>query len=104
MAGRELAFEELLGRVVRTAAGRRVGWIEDVRVEPEGEDYVVKDVVLGELGLRARLFSVAAQLPTLRALGLTGQYRTRAIPWQWLDFSDPHRPSFRGPVPGEEGE
>ena len=95
MADRELQLEDLLGRLVHTAAGRPVGRIEDLRVEPEGDDYVVQDVMLGELGLRARLFGMAAELPTLKALGLGRGYRTRAIPWEWLDFSDPERPRFR---------
>ena len=91
---REIRLEELLGRVVRTAAGRPVGRIEDITAEPEGEDYVVREVILGELGWRARLFSMAAQLPTFRALGLTGRYRTRNIPWEWLDFTNPAHPAF----------
>ena len=94
MPAREIRLEEILGRVVRTAAGRPVGQIEDVRVVPQGEEYVVTEVILGELGFRARLFSMAAQLPTLQALGITGRYRTRAIPWEWLDFSDPEHPRF----------
>jgi sporulation protein YlmC with PRC-barrel domain len=94
MPGREIRLEELLGRVVRTAAGRPVGRIEDVTAEPEGEEYLVREVILGDLGLRARLFAVAAQLPTFRALGFGGRYRTRAIPWEWLDLSDPSRPRF----------
>jgi sporulation protein YlmC with PRC-barrel domain len=92
---REIRLEEILGRVVRTAAGRPVGRIEEVRVVPDGADYVVRDVILGELGLRAKMYSMAAQLPTLKALGLGGRFRTRAIPWAWLDFSDPLRPRFR---------
>ena len=92
--GREIRLEELLGRVVRTAAGRPAGRITDVRVEPDGEEYVVREVILGELGLRARLLSMAAQLPTLQSLGIGGRYRTRAIPWHWLDFSDPSKPRF----------
>ncbi|MFL5476697.1 MAG: PRC-barrel domain containing protein [Gemmatimonadales bacterium] len=95
MPAREIRLEEILGRVVRTAAGRPVGRIEDVRVVPDGEDYVVQDVILGELGLRAQMFSIAGQLPTLKSIGLAGRYRTRAIPWDWLDFSDPLRPRFR---------
>jgi sporulation protein YlmC with PRC-barrel domain len=97
MADREVRVEDLLGRLVRTAAGRPVGRIDDLRVEPEGEDYVVQEVILGELGLRARLFVMAAQLPTLKALGWKRAFRTRtrAIPWEWLDFSDPERPRFR---------
>jgi hypothetical protein len=94
MPAREIRLEEILGRVVRTAAGRPVGLIEDVRAVPEGEDYVVTEVILGELGFRARLVSMAAQLPTLKALGITGRYRIRAIPWEWLDFSDPEHPRF----------
>ncbi|HEX5576205.1 MAG TPA: hypothetical protein VFX42_10050, partial [Gemmatimonadales bacterium] len=95
---------DLLGRLVRTAAGRPVGRIEDLRVQPEGDDYVVRDVILGELGLRARLFEMAAQLPTFKALGLGRHYRTRAIPWEWLDFSDPERPRFVGAEEREDGK
>lgn len=97
VAGREVQVEELLGRVVRTAAGRPVGRIEELRVEPQGEDYVVTEIVLGELGLIAQLFAMAAQLPTFQALGLNRRYRTRAVPWHWLDLSDPARPRFRHP-------
>jgi hypothetical protein len=97
---REIRLEELLGLVVRTAAGRPVGRIVDVRAEPEGEEYVVREVILSELGIHARVLSMAAQLPTFRSLGIGGRYRTRAIPWHWLDFSDPHRPRFV--QPGEE--
>jgi hypothetical protein len=102
VAGREIYLEDLLGRVVRTAAGRVVGRIEDVRAEPVGDEYLVREVVLGELGLRARLFGMAAQLPTLQALGLARRYRTRAVPWEWLDFSDPEHPRFRGVGPDKE--
>ena len=94
---REIPLEDLLGRTVRTAAGRPVGRIEEVTAEPEGEDYVVRDVILGELGLRARLVAMMAQLPTFRSLGFGDRYRTRAIPWHWLDFSDPRRPRFVEP-------
>lgn len=93
--GRELPLERLLGRVVRTAAGRPMGVIRDVRAYPDGEEYVVREFLLGELGLRARLLGFLQQLPTFRALGVGKPYRTRAIPWQWLDLSDPERPSIR---------
>jgi hypothetical protein len=95
MAPREVQVEHLLGRVVQTAAGRDVGQIEDLRAEPEGDDYVVREVILGELGLRARLYGMLAQLPTFKALGMRGRYRTRAIPWEWIDWSDPERPRFK---------
>jgi sporulation protein YlmC with PRC-barrel domain len=95
MGAREVRVEELLGRVVRTASGRAVGRIEDLRVQPDGEDYVVREVILGELGLVARLVGIAAQLPTFRALGLGRRYRTRAVPWDWLDWSEPAGLKFK---------
>ena len=94
MPGQEIMLEEILGRVVRTAAGRPVGRIDDVIAVPDGEDYVVKEVIVSDLGLRARLYSMAAQLPTLKSLGIGGRMRIRSIPWEWLDFSDPAHPRF----------
>ena len=101
---RELPLERLLGRVVRTAAGRPIGVIQDLRAFPEGEEYVVREFLLGELGLKAKLLGLFQQLPTFRALGVGKPYRTRAIPWQWLDLSDPERPFIRsGKEKGEDG-
>lgn len=102
MSTGEVRVEELLGRVVLSAGGRPVGRIEDLRARPEGEDYVVHEVVIGELGLMATLLGAAAQLPTFQALGLARGYRTRAIPWNWLDLSDPARPRFRSSAASEE--
>jgi hypothetical protein len=98
---REVRLEQLLGRVVRSAAGRPVGRIEDVRARPEGEDYVVYLVVIGELGFMAKLLSLVAQLRIFHTLGLARRFRTRAIPWNWLDVSDPERPRFIGSVSTE---
>jgi hypothetical protein len=92
---RELPLERLLGRVVRTAAGRPMGVIQDVRAYPDGEEYVVREFILGELGLRAKALGMLQQLPTFRALGVGKPYRTRAIPWHWLDLSDPEHPFIR---------
>jgi sporulation protein YlmC with PRC-barrel domain len=103
-AVREVALEQLLGRVVRSPAGRRVGRIEDVQAEPEGDDYVIRKVVIGELGWRARLLGMAAQLPTFRFLGLKGPYRRRAVPWNWIDWSDWEHPRFAGPSSAEEND
>ncbi len=102
MSAREVRLEELLGRVVRTAAGRPIGVIQDLRAQPHGEEYLVHEVLIGELGLRARLLGVLQQLATFRALGLARPYRIRAIPWDWLDLSDPHHPRFRSASLGEE--
>jgi hypothetical protein len=102
MGVREVGLEDLVGRVVRTAAGRPVGVIQDIRALPHGEEYLVHEILIGELGLRARLLGMLQQLPTFRALGIGRPYRTRAIHWSWLDLTDPQHPRFRGPSSGEE--
>jgi hypothetical protein len=96
MAGREIHLEDLLGRVVRSAAGRPVAVIQDLRARPEGDEYLIREIVLGELGFRAKLLRMLQQLPTLRALGFGRRYRIRAVPWNWLDLSDPEHPRFHG--------
>jgi hypothetical protein len=101
MANREIRLEELLGRTVRSAAGRPVGRIDDIRAEPHGEEYLVTEVLMGELGLVAKLLDFAEQLPTFQALKLGRRYRLRPIPWDWLDLSDPERPRFRDAIPEE---
>ncbi|HJR17729.1 MAG TPA: hypothetical protein VJ808_12830 [Gemmatimonadales bacterium] len=98
----EVRLEELLGRVVRSAAGRPVAVIQDVRARPEGDEYLISEVILGELGFRARLLRMLHQLPTFRALGLGRPYRTRPIPWNWLDLRDPQHPCFRRATQSEE--
>lgn len=99
---REIALEQILGRVVRSPAGRPVGRIEDLRAEPEGDDYVVREVVIGELGLMARLLGMAGQLPTFWSIGLRRRYRRRAVRWSWIDWSDPEHPRFRASTLPEE--
>jgi hypothetical protein len=94
-ASREVGLEELLGRVVRSAAGRPVGVIQDVRAQPHGDDYLVHEILLVELGLRAKLLAILQQLPTFRALGLGRPYQVRPVPWNWLDLSDPENIRFR---------
>ena len=95
MAHRAVRFEDLLGKMVRNQYGRPIGRIEDARIEPEGEDYLVKEFLIGPLGRLPRLLAFMGQLPTLRAWGLGRKSQVRPIPWHWLDLSDPARPVLR---------
>jgi sporulation protein YlmC with PRC-barrel domain len=97
MAHREVRFEDLLGKMVRNQYGRPIGRIEDARIEPEGEDYLVKEFLIGPLGRLPRLLAFMGQLPTLRAWGLGRKSQVRPIPWHWLDLSDPARPVLSSP-------
>jgi hypothetical protein len=78
--------------VVRSPPGRPIGRIEDVRVEPDGDDYLVTAFLLGPLELLPRLLAFAGELPTFRALGIGRQRRLRPMPWHWMDLTDPERP------------
>jgi sporulation protein YlmC with PRC-barrel domain len=87
-----LKFEELVGRVVRNSYGRPIGRIEDARMEPNGQDYLITHFLIGPLGRVARIRAFLGELPTLRNLGLGKEPDLRPLPWDWFDLSDPRRP------------
>lgn len=91
----EVRCEDLLGCVVRNEFDRPIGQIEELRVEPDGEDYVVTEFILGPLERLPRLLDFFGQLPTLQALGIGRKLRLRPIPWDWIDLTDPSRPRLR---------
>jgi hypothetical protein len=87
-----LRFEDLIGTVVRNSHGRPIGCIEDATMEPNGEDYLITNFLLGPLGRMTRLRAFLGELPTLRALGIGHERDLRVLPWHWFDLSDPDRP------------
>jgi sporulation protein YlmC with PRC-barrel domain len=91
-APREVRFEDLVGKVVRNTRGRAIGRIEELRVEPDGEDYRVTEYLIGALDRLPRMLGFLGQLPTFRALGVGRTLRRRPIPWHWIDLSDPMHP------------
>jgi sporulation protein YlmC with PRC-barrel domain len=95
MASREVRFEDLVGRVVRNQHGRPIARIADVRVEPDGEDYLVTHFLLGPLERLPRIMAFAGEVPIIRHLGFGRERRLHPIPWQWLDLSDLKRPVLR---------
>jgi sporulation protein YlmC with PRC-barrel domain len=88
----EVRFEDLIGKVVRNPYGRPIGRIEDVRVEPDGEDYLVTEFLLGPMERWSRVLAFIGELTTLRALGIGKERRLRPFPWHWIDLTDPARP------------
>jgi sporulation protein YlmC with PRC-barrel domain len=89
---KELRFEDLIGKTVRNSYGRPIGRIEDARVEPEGEDYLITHFLLGPLERLPRLKAFFGEIPTLRALGIGCDRDHRPLPWNWFDLSNPERP------------
>jgi hypothetical protein len=93
VAVHEVRFEALIGRPV-TGPGGAFAQIEDVLVEPDGEEYLVRSYILGPLGAWNRLVAFFWELPTLRALGLARKARIRVVPWELIDLSDPEHPKL----------
>jgi sporulation protein YlmC with PRC-barrel domain len=89
---RELRFENLIGKTVRNSYGRAIGKIEEARVEPDGEDYLVSHFLVGPLERMPRIKAFLGELPTFRALGLGAARDLRPLPWHWFDLSEPERP------------
>jgi sporulation protein YlmC with PRC-barrel domain len=92
MAQRVVKFEDLVGKTVRNQHGRAIGRIEDLRIEPDGEDYLVAEFLIGPLERLPRLRAFIGQLPTFRVSGLGREPRVRPMPWHWIDLSDPEQP------------
>jgi hypothetical protein len=87
-AATEIAVDRLIGRQVISVNNRRIGRLEEVRVEKQGADFVVTDYVIGRAGLLERL-GVAFKL----LFGASrGGYLAR---WDQVDVSDPRRPRLR---------
>ncbi|MFL6260970.1 MAG: hypothetical protein ACJ76Y_14785 [Thermoanaerobaculia bacterium] len=80
-------FELLLGRKVHDPEGKKVGRILAVRAEPEGEDCVVREYLLGTAALLTRLGISAGRL-----LGLPVHREPLCVPWDLMDLRNPEKP------------
>ena len=89
----EARVELLLGRSVVDARGRRVGRIEEIRAERQGDAWVVRAYVLGLGGVLERLG--AGPLAAALLGPLAGRRRQRTVGWDELDLGDPERPRLR---------
>src|SRR3954469_24528999 len=88
-------FEELVGTVVWNAHGRPIGRIEDARMEPDGDDYLITHFLVGPLKRLPRLKAFIGELPTFRAIGIGSERDIRPLRWDWFDLSDPARPVLK---------
>jgi hypothetical protein len=69
-----------------------IGRIEEARMEPVGEEYVITHFLIGPAERLARLRAFLGELPTLRSLGIGKKRDLRPFPWHWIDLTDPERP------------
>lgn len=100
-------LEHLAGRRVLSQRGKNVGYIEEIRSERDGDDFVVTEFHVGVYAAFERLSASAigvAVLDLFRLRRRDGLYR---IPWDKLDISDPARPRLLCPtteLSGMKGE
>lgn len=83
-------FELLLGREVVDSEGRKVGRILAVRAEPEGEDCVVREYLLGTAALLTRLGLSASRL-----VGVPIRRKPLCVPWDQMDLGNPAKPRLK---------
>ncbi|MBZ9961485.1 MULTISPECIES: hypothetical protein [unclassified Mesorhizobium] len=85
-------LEHLAGRRVLSRQDESIGYIEEIRAEPAGDDFVVTEFHVGIYAAFERLSASTigtAVLDFFRLRRRDGLYR---IPWDKLDISDPARP------------
>jgi hypothetical protein len=87
-----LRLDRLLGRPVLTANNRRLGRLEEFRLERHGGAWVVAEYVIGGAGLLERL-GLGVRL--VLGVGRGGGFVAR---WNQLDLSNPDRPRLTCPV------
>jgi hypothetical protein len=100
---REVRGELLLGRRVLGPGGRVDARIEEIVLEPRGDDYVVREYLSGPEGFLEEIFVLAVGVPLLRSIPfLSRRIRRRPIQWNWLDLSNPDAPRLH-PHPDARG-
>jgi hypothetical protein len=90
MANRELHIERLLGRKVFDSKGRRIGRIEEVVAERQGDEWVVLEYWVGSGALLHRLSARGAARAVLCLCGVKEKEGYK-VPWDKIDFSRPKR-------------
>jgi hypothetical protein len=84
---REVRIEQLLGRQVIGANGRPVGRIEEFRAQRHGQGAAVNEILLGLMGMLARL-------DVGRKLLFGGKRPGYIVRMDQIDISDPEKPKL----------
>ena len=92
MTRRELHVELLLGTPVVDANGERVGRIEELIAERQGDQYLVREIHVGSYAFIERFGSSRFLRALVRRTGIEGSHAIYRVPWEALDLSDPDHP------------
>jgi sporulation protein YlmC with PRC-barrel domain len=85
----------LVGTKVHDVDGRKVGRIEEIRVEWQGNALLVESYLIGVSALVDRLSARTLVRPIRRFLRARHVYSVYEVPWQDMDLTDPKRPVLR---------
>ncbi len=89
----EVKLELLLGARVVDVNGARVGRIEEVLADRDGDELLVTHYLVGRYGLFERFSILHIGIGLLRYLGSRAQsVRPHRIPWDRMDLSDADHP------------
>jgi hypothetical protein len=97
MSAREAHVELLIGRMVHDSAGRALGRLEEIRAIQANGEMRVSEYLVGVSGLAVRLSSSGILPRILQIFGGSRKSAGFAIPWQWMDLSDPDHPRCTHP-------
>ena len=89
----EVKLELLLGTRVVDSNGKRVGRIEEVLADREGDELLVTHYLVGRYALFERFSIYHIGIGLMRYLGSRAQgVNPHRIPWTAMDLSDPKHP------------
>jgi hypothetical protein len=91
-----MQLERLVGRRVQTSSGKIVGRIEEIRVERQGDTWLIQAYLLGSYALLERLLPRSIGPALRRMLRSRLSSTVSVVPWDKLDLSDPERPRLLG--------
>lgn len=89
----DVKLELLLGRRVVDINGQRVGRIEEVLADRDGDELLVTHYLVGRYGLFERFSIYHVGIGLLRYLGSRAQSgNPHRIPWEKMDLNDAEHP------------
>jgi sporulation protein YlmC with PRC-barrel domain len=101
MSPRTVALDDLVGRAVYDADGRRIGRIEELEaeivLERGGNDYVVMRFSVGHWGAFDAIATGRIVQQLVRRITRATSYVRYDIPWDWMDLSDLAHPRVNRP-------
>ncbi|BCL34490.1 hypothetical protein [Nostoc sp. MS1] len=92
MAAQEIHLELLLGKQVIDSTGKAIGRIEEICAEQQGEEWVIKEYLIGYAAILERLSAWNIGMAILHVLGAHKIHGGYTVPWDQLDLTDPQKP------------